>query len=104
LASVDLEEVCVLVEGAGPALPASPKLRERRIAQRPLYDDFFLWINDLANPVDVSIIANTDIWFDGSIGVAARALRPDECFALARWDGEQLLDRNDSQDCWMFRG
>jgi len=104
LACAGLAEVCVLAEGVGLGLPASPKLRERQISQRPCYDEFFAWINELAGPDDVSLIANTDIWFDGSLDAAARALRTGECFALARWDGVVLSDRNDGQDCWIFRG
>lgn len=100
----EIEEVCVLVEGEGLILPDSPKIRIHRIRNRPTYDDFFGWINQVAVPNDISVVANTDIWFDGSIGVAARQLSPRECYALARWDGDQLNDRNDSQDCWVFRG
>jgi hypothetical protein len=53
---------------------------------------------------DISIIANTDIWFGNDIEVVKRALKADECFALARWESTGLFDRNDSQDCWIFRG
>jgi hypothetical protein len=104
LACAEVNEVRVLVEGEGFPLLPSPKLHLRTIAGRPLYEDYFRWINELACPDDISIIANTDIWFDNSIGVVARALRKDECFALARWDGDGLRDRNDSQDSWIFRG
>ena len=104
LACAELDQVCLTFEGEGLPLPASAKLRVRKILKRPLYDDYFSWINELAGPDDVSIIANTDIWFDSSIAVLAQALRQGECFALARWDGDELFDRNDSQDCWVFRG
>jgi hypothetical protein len=100
----EIDETYVLLEGTGVVLPVSPKLRVRKIVSRPTYDDFFDWINELAGPGDISVIANTDIWFDGSIGVATRRLGIRECYAMARWDGECLNDRNDSQDCWVFRG
>jgi hypothetical protein len=99
-----LGEICLLAEGTELALPASPKLRVRQIPGRPLYADYFSWITEVVNTADVSIIANTDIWFDDTIAVAAQALRRGECFALARWDGDALCDRNDCQDSWMFRG
>jgi len=104
LACAAIDEVRVLVEGPENILPASGKLRTMAIPRRPTYDDFFKWINESAAADDVSIIANADIWFDNSIGVSSRALGPRECFAMARWDGATLFDRNDSQDCWVFRG
>lgn len=104
LACAEVNEVRLLVEGEGFHLAPSPKLHLRTIPERPLYEDYFRWINELARPDDVSIIVNTDIWFDGSVGAVDRALRKGECFALARWDGDMLCDRNDTQDCWVFRG
>lgn len=104
LASEVIDKVCVLVEASENILPAAGKLEARLVAVRPLYDDFFTWINDFAGPNDVSVIANADIWFDHNLVAAARAIGTRECFALARWDGDKLFDRNDSQDCWIFRG
>ena len=104
LACIALDEVRVLVEGPEDILPASGKLHTRRVPKRPLYDDFFRWIDDVAGEDDISVIANADIWFDGSLAVASRALGARDCFALARWEGSRLFDRNDSQDCWIFRG
>lgn len=104
LASEAIDSVCVLVEASENILPASGKLEARRIAVRPLYDDFFRWINEVANPDDISVVANADVWFDHSLAAAARAIGTRECFALARWDGDKLFDRNDSQDSWIFRG
>lgn len=104
LASDAIDRVCVLVEASENILPASGKLEARRIAVRPLYDDFFRWINEVAKPDDISVVANADIWFDHTLAAAARAIGTRECFALARWDGDKLFDRNDSQDSWIFRG
>lgn len=104
LANSFLDEVCLLIEGKIEQLPDSPKLRLRQIGQRPHYSDFFEWINELAGTDDISIITNTDIWFDGSIGAVAHTLGRMDCYALARWEGDRLWDRNDSQDCWIFRG
>jgi len=100
----EIDEVCVMIEGAAADIPDSPKIRVHKIISRPNYSDYFDWIGELAAAGDISIVANTDIWFDGCIGMTARQLGTRECYALARWDGDQLNDRNDSQDCWVFRG
>lgn len=100
----EIDKICLLVEGDARLQIPSPNFHLRPIPHRPLYEDYFRWINELAAPDDISIIANTDIWFDPTLGIAAQALRVGECFALARWDGEVLNDRNDGQDCWLFRG
>lgn len=99
-----LNEICILVEGENVEIPTSAKLRVRKIVKRPTYQEYFQWINETVNSEDVSIIANTDIWFDGSIGAVKQKLGPKECYAMARWDVGSLCDRNDSQDCWIFRG
>ena len=110
LACAELDEVCVLAEGDGIRLPPSPKLRERRILKRPSYDDFFSWINEVAGPDDVSIIANTDIYFDSNIRALEHiAWRANTCLALSRWDVQadgtaRLFEAADSQDCWIFKG
>jgi hypothetical protein len=104
LLNESIDEVCVMAEGDAPSLPTAAKLKLRTIPRRPTYADFFAWINEVADVDDVSIIANTDISFDASIGVLNRALGASECFAVARWDGGRLFDRNDSQDWWVFRG
>ena len=104
LGCAEIDEVCLLVEGERVELPESPKIRVRKIGTRPTYADFFQWIGEVAGQEDVSVVANTDIWFDGSIGAALGRLGSRECYALARWDGDSLWDRNDSQDCWVFKG
>jgi hypothetical protein len=103
LKNPEIDEICIWVEGEGVEIPESPKVQVRRIDRRPTYCDFFEWIGGVAELDDISIIANTDIWFDSSIGSTAQALRPTECYALARWEGGLLWDRNDSQDSWIFR-
>lgn len=94
----------MLIEGSTDHLPLVDRITTRAITQRPTYDDFFEWIAELATDDDVSIVANTDVWFGNDVSVATGALSGDECFALARWETTGLLDRNDSQDCWIFRG
>lgn len=105
-----IDEVRILAEGgAMENLPAAPNLFSRPIRSRPLYADFFGWIHEVAAPHDISIIANSDIFFDESLAVASKVLRSGQCHALSRWDvlGDgalRLFDRNDSQDVWIFRG
>jgi hypothetical protein len=105
-----IAEVRILVEGgAGTDLPENPKLFTRPISARPTYADFFAWINELAEADDVSIIANSDIYFDGGLQLAEAVLSEDHCLALSRWDvlgngRVRLFEHGDSQDCWIFRG
>jgi hypothetical protein len=99
-----VDGIYVIAEPGSPTTSESGKVTIRQSSSRPTYDDFFDWINELAGDDDLSIIANADIWFDDPIGTAGKSLKPDQCIALARWDGDKLFDRNDSQDCWMWRG
>jgi hypothetical protein len=104
VACAAISEICILVEGDVDFLPDSPKTRTRTVGARPTYNDFFSWIAEAAAVDDLSIIANSDIWFDESITVANRVVGSGDCFALARWSDGRLFDRNDSQDAWIFRG
>ena len=104
-----IDSVHVLVEGGEKYLPHHTGLVTRPIAHRPLYADFFAWANELAAPDDITVIANSDIYFDGSLAAVPLLLSPDACYALSRWDvredgASRLFDRNDSQDAWIFRG
>lgn len=104
-----LDQIGLLAEsGANPPVD-SRKIRVRPVPHRPTYADFFAWISEIAGPDDISIIANSDIYFEDSLGTISRLLQPDDCYALSRWDvredgSSQLFDRNDSQDAWIFRG
>ena len=108
LDSIDL--VCVLLEGIESPFPNHSKLKTRRISHRPQYNDFFDWANGLVeSPLDISIIVNSDIYFDITLLALANSLKPHQCAALSRWDVQadqslRLFDRNDSQDAWVFRG
>ena len=105
-----VDEICILVEGEVDFIPDSGKVRSRTIVGRPAYDDYFAWINEVAEPVDISLVANADIYFDERIGILAFCgFSPTTAFALSRWEvrlgGEATLnDRNDSQDAWVFKG
>jgi hypothetical protein len=110
LACAALDEICLLIEGESLAPPDSPKLRPRKIARRPHYSDYFTWIEEAAKPGDVSVIANSDIYFDNQLGLFKNWGLPERCVvALSRWDvapdgSASLFDRNDSQDTWIVRG
>ena len=104
------DEICLLLEG-----DAQPEVDDRRLSifkvnHRPTFEDFF----DLANSrvlseCDLSVIANSDIFFDKSVCLLSDFLQYDTCAALSRWDmlpnGDwRLFNRSDSQDAWVFRG
>ncbi len=110
LACHAIDEVCVLVEGEHRVGLRSPRLRTRKISQRPQYADYFAWIDELAAPDDISVIANGDILFDAQLALfKVWELPAHVVLALSRWDVAQdgtanLFDRNDSQDTWILRG
>lgn len=105
-----IDSACLLVENDGFPLPHHQKLKTHSIAHRPQYEEFFRWANELVeSPLDISIIANSDIYFDTTLLALANSLKPHQCAALSRWDVQpdgsaRLFDRNDSQDVWVFRG
>ncbi|MFC1694685.1 hypothetical protein ACFL1C_00950 [Pseudomonadota bacterium] len=105
-----IEEICVFAEGGEELLPENPKIKVRQVSQRPTYSSYFDWISELAGQDDISIIANTDIYFDQQLRFFSYWAIPSQCaLALARWETSALrkstlLDRNDSQDAWIFRG
>lgn len=110
LACRAIDAVYVFDEGS-PDLPkGNPKLTSRDVRQRPTYADYFAWINELAGPDDISILANADIYFDDQLALFTHWSPPAATvFALARWEPDadgrvSLRDRNDSQDAWIFRG
>jgi len=110
LACEFIEEICLLSEGGEEILPDSSKFHIRRVKSRPTYENYFAWIAEVASADDVSIIANTDIFFNEQLALFSHWNMPRKTlFALSRWDqlgvlGCKLCDRNDSQDAWIFRG
>ena len=110
LALSAFDKVCVFLEGMKTPWANSPKLCCHAVAHRPTYANFFDWVNELStSDEDLSIVANSDIYFDGSLSALAKRLKPNQCAALSRWDVQadqslRLFDRNDSQDAWVFRG
>jgi len=109
-ACLTLSELCIFKEGSSDIVPSSEKVKLSSVSERPLYNECFTWINRLVEPNDISIIANTDICFDESIGVLEAWDWPQNtCLALSRWDitldgPPKLFEHGDCQDCWIFKG
>jgi hypothetical protein len=105
-----IDSVCLLLERMDEPPVYDEKLQCRKIAQRPTYRDFFQWCNqNVQTNDDISIVANSDIYFAGGLTGLTCMMKSHQCAALARWNvrphGEaELFDRNDSQDSWIFRG
>lgn len=104
-----IDQICLFVEGET-SLPAqSPKISQRPVCTRPRYVDFFDWANAVAAADDISIVANSDIFFNATLSPLFAVLDENRCAALSRWNviqdgGAELFDRADSQDVWVFRG
>ena len=104
-----IREIHLLDEGHNDLAPASDKITKHPVRSRPTYARFFDCVNSMVDDDDISIVANTDIYFDRNIGVIERFLKPTQCFALSRWDLDPaaravLFNRKDSQDSWIIRG
>jgi hypothetical protein len=87
-------------------LPESDKLVTIEF-QRPTYRDFFNLIDrTVASREDISIVANTDIYFNHTLN--GLTLYERQCIALSRWDDEigglKLHNERFSQDVWIFKG
>jgi hypothetical protein len=87
----------------------SEKVQLVLMDERPKYQDFFQFANSVAEPGDIIVISNTDIYPDAGVKqLLVNNLKENECYALTRWDvlptGDyRLFDRVDSQDTWCFR-
>lgn len=82
---------------------------------RPRYNDFFNETSRFKN--EVNVLANADIYFNHTAELL-HLIKPNECFALTRWeDTEQGIQKFEqcnfynraaqarfSQDAWIFRG
>jgi hypothetical protein len=104
-----IAQICVFSESGNDLLPPSAKITCRSVSRRPTYNDYFDWITKLAADDDISIIANTDIYFDQQLHLFNH-WQPshDQVLALSRWEFHggvpKLYHRGDSQDSWFIRG
>lgn len=109
LALQEIDEVCLLLENTDAPFE-HPKLSIKPVTNRPLYRDLFSWARDRQTVAsDLSIICNSDIYFDSGIRTLAKHLSAHTCVALTRWDVQEdgtsrLFYRNDTQDSWIFKG
>ncbi len=100
----------IVLDESGHLAVCEPSAMVFPIVTRPTYSDFFSWINNVAGPSDLSIIANTDMAFDDSLAMLLEFDWPERTvFALSRWDvlvdgTAKLFEHGDSQDCWIFKG
>lgn len=100
-------------------VPVPMEVLSQRITQiigfnknrRPTYADMFSTINgESITDNTLSVVANTDIYFDDTLLLAGAVDLANTCFALSRWDikqdGSDLAHHDlwDSQDAWIFQG
>ncbi len=74
---------------------------------RPNFQLFFDIANSrLKSPYDFSIISNSDIWFDETIGKLGVVSLENICLAISRHEdnGSGELAWDNSQDTWVFQG
>ena len=100
-----IEKIYLFVDGFVD-LPESDKLVLIPF-QRPTYRDFFNLIDRTVTArEDISIVANTDIYFNHTL--SSLSLNERHCIALSRWDdkpgGLKLHNERFSQDVWIFKG
>ena len=100
-----IDNIFLIVEGEV-KLPVSDKLIIIN-SKRPTYRDFFDLVNQtVTTPNDISIVANTDIYFNESL--QKLDIHERQCVALSRWDyrkdGLKLHNEKYSQDSWIFKG
>lgn len=77
-------------------------------SDNPTFNFMFEKINRLAGPNDISIICNSDIFFDRTIALAAK-IGDKEVYALSRWDWinsttTKFFDNDCNQDAWIIKG
>lgn len=69
---------------------------------RPRFQDYFQVSNRFCtDPHDISIIANSDIYFDDTLRLLIQANLEGVALGLSRWDGKMTTD---GQDTWIFQG
>ncbi len=70
------------------------------VTERPTFKTFFGAIVNTSNTADTNVISNADIYFDKF----THTPNDNQCFAVTRYEDGVLLNRNDSQDVWIFKG
>jgi len=102
-----IDRIVLMVEGV---LPPEFDLSKVHVihTNRPTYKNFFEAINQYCRSYqEISIVANTDIYFDKTL--ADIRMNNRICLALSRYDVKpgkevKLHCERGSQDCWIFMG
>jgi len=108
--NVHIQEIWLICEDGKRPPNADPfgKIKFIDLNRRPTYQDFFQLINDVSSPVDIALLANTDIYFDHTLADLPAHMNGNKCIALSRWDvkpeGAVLHNCAGSQDTWIFQG
>jgi len=105
----EFTSVCLMVDDDTAIEIPDPRLSVVRMPNRPTYQDWMTLSHERC-PGQISILANSDIYFDQSIGKLADifATDPSAFVALTRYDksGQKLVPHRNpqwSQDMWAFR-
>lgn len=104
-----IDAIVVLVERDEFPILHNPKVAIH-VCRRPTFKDFFDIVNRCIKPDDIAMIANTDIYFDHSLCVLDKIMKPEIALALTRYnvlkDGQLQIHAENtwSQDVWIFQG
>ena len=100
-----IDKIYLIVEGEV-IVPKSDKIVLIH-SHRPTYRDFFDLVNNTVYHANqISIVCNTDIYFNETLELLD--IQDRQCVALSRWDkkkdGLKLHNERYSQDSWIFKG
>ncbi len=109
LSNPHLNEIILLLENKiQDKILNNEKIKKEYTNKRPTFSNFFKVINKYATKDDISIISNSDMYFDETIKEIKRMDLRDKVLCLSRWDVDakgnvKLFNRDDSQDVWIFK-
>ena len=106
-----IDKIVVLAESSQEhrAKLSHPKI-EWVDSTRPTFKRFFDEINNRCDSKELSIVANSDIFFDDSLGLLTDLDLNGVCLALSRWEYDPKSGKSEmkvwdnSQDAWIFQG
>lgn len=106
-----IDKIVVLFEGDIKDFPELFVTEKVKLIEspRPTFQDLFDIANIISRPEDNTIISNTDIYFDETIGLIKNYNLNNTCLALSRYqwvNSENISLHNEkfSQDTWIFQG
>lgn len=105
-----IDKIVIMIEGHRELFPILQN--EKIIAvekPRPTFQMFFDLANSISKEDDISLIANSDIFYDESLGLLDTFNFNNTCIALSRYHYQQdgtikLHHEKWSQDTWIFKG